>query len=309
MPRSRRTTAGRARGSSPVHYLSSLFPVAPGPGVPGDPGLFGPRSQAWRIARERALLAAGPAALLLQLAHPLVAAGVAEHSDFHADPLHRLRGTLDVTCTVVFGDTVQATVAAARVAERHRSVSGRTTSPVGRFPAGTGYQASDPRLALWVHATLLWSALELYDGFVAPLTPAQRTAYVADMAVFGRLFGVPEELDLSTSADLDAYVAAMAEDGVLEVGAQARALAADVLDGASADLVPPLRGGSRALAKVLAAGLLPRRLRAGYRLAWGRREQRAFTALRLTTRAALPAVPAHLRYWPHHQVARDRLGR
>src|SRR5438128_1690298 len=59
---------------------------APEPGEPGDPGLFGPGSTVWRIGRERALLLGGPAALLMQIAHPLVATAVAAHSDFGADP-------------------------------------------------------------------------------------------------------------------------------------------------------------------------------------------------------------------------------
>ncbi|MDP9398691.1 MAG: oxygenase MpaB family protein, partial [Actinomycetota bacterium] len=82
-----------------VASFRSLFPPAPAPGVPGDPGLFGPASTAWSVLRERVVLLGGPAALLLQVAHPLVAAGVAEHSDFRADPLHRLRATLDATLT------------------------------------------------------------------------------------------------------------------------------------------------------------------------------------------------------------------
>ncbi|SDQ04431.1 oxygenase MpaB family protein [Quadrisphaera sp. DSM 44207] len=294
-------------GGGLLRYLASLFPPSPAPGTPGDPGLFGPGSQAWRIARERALLAAGPAALLMQLAHPLVSAGVTEHSAFSADPLHRLRATLDATVTVVFGDRDQARAAAARVGRRHRPVTGRTTAAVGTFPQGTPYRANDPALALWVHAALLWSALELVDGFVTRLRPGERTAYVREMAQFGRLFGVPEEVQLRAWDDLDAYVRAMVDGGTVAVGPQARALAQEILTGASAGLRPPLDAVVRAAARVLAAGLLPPRLRAAYGLAWGRRERGAFAAVRLATRLALPLVPPHLRYWPHHEVARRRL--
>ncbi len=189
-----RTAPEQSGPSSLAAYWSSLFPAPPATGVPGDAGLFGPGSQAWLIGRERVVLAAGPAALLLQLAHPLVAAGVAEHSDFSTDPLRRLRGTLDATLTVVFGDRQQALAAAARVAARHRSVAGHTQLPVGRFPAGTAYRAADPELARWVHATLVWTALELFDALVAPLSLAHRSRYVREMTAFGQLFGVPEHL-------------------------------------------------------------------------------------------------------------------
>src|SRR5438093_12192393 len=82
------------------------------PGQAGDPGLFGPGSVVWRVGRERVLLAGGPAALLLQLAHPLVAEGVAAHSGFEREPLQRLMATLDATLTITFGDRAQAEAAA-----------------------------------------------------------------------------------------------------------------------------------------------------------------------------------------------------
>ncbi|MDP9429253.1 MAG: DUF2236 domain-containing protein [Actinomycetota bacterium] len=119
--------------------------------------MFGPGSEVWRIGRERVLLLAGPAALLMQIAHPLVAAGVDEHSDFRIRPLHRLRATLDATLTMTFGDRDQAAEAAARIRSRHRRVTGCTRDAVGAFPAGTGYRADDPQLARWVVAILVWT--------------------------------------------------------------------------------------------------------------------------------------------------------
>jgi uncharacterized protein (DUF2236 family) len=74
----------------------------------GDPGLFGPDSEAWRLDREAMLLlGAGPRALLLQIAHPSVAAGVAEHSNFREDPWRRLDGTLRSFLTIIYGSTTR----------------------------------------------------------------------------------------------------------------------------------------------------------------------------------------------------------
>src|SRR6266536_6064854 len=95
-----------------------------GAGRSGDRGLFGPGSEVWRIGRERVLLAGGAAALLLQVAHPLVAAGVAEHSDFPEKAFTRLRSTLDATLRITFGDREQAERAAARVRAAHARVRG-----------------------------------------------------------------------------------------------------------------------------------------------------------------------------------------
>lgn len=299
-------TFGSAR-VGPIRYLASLGPPPPAPGVPGDPGLFGPGSEVWRIGRERVLLAGGSAALLLQLAHPLVAAGVAEHSDFSADPLHRLHATLDATLTVAFGDRAQATAAAARVRARHRAVAGQTPAAVGRFPADTDYRAQDPELALWVYATLVWTALEAYDAFVEPLSHARRARYLAQSAPFAELFGVPPELHPGSWTEFERYFRSMDEDGVLEVGPQGRATGREVLAAGAGGLPQPLSSGVRALANVLAAGFLPPRLRAGYGLTWSGGEQRTFAAVRTATRTALPVLPGRVRYWPHYLSARSRL--
>jgi len=294
-------------GVGPLRYVASLFPPVLPAGVPGDAGVFGPDSEVWRIGRERALIAAGPAALLLQLSHPLVAAGVAEHSGFQTDPLHRLRATLDATLTVVFGDAQQARDAAARVRIRHRSVRGLTDDAVGRFPAGTGYRAGDPQLTLWVHSTLVWTALEFHDQFISRLTLARRGAYQAEMNRFARLFGVPEPLLPRSYGGFERYLRSMDEERVLEVGPQARSLATQLLDGGASELVWPLGGLTGALASVLAAGLLPPRVREGYGLSWGWPERRAFSTARLMCRATLPALAPQARFWPHYRVARRRL--
>ena len=109
-----------------------------------DAGLFGQGSEAWRLNREAMLLlGAGPRALLLQIAHPAVAAGVAEHSDFRADPWRRLAATLRSYLTIVYGTTAVARAEIRRLNALHRAV------------VGPGYSARDPELALWVHATLI----------------------------------------------------------------------------------------------------------------------------------------------------------
>src|SRR5205809_6416718 len=85
-----------------------------------DPGLYGPASEAWRLNREAMLLlGAGPRALLLQIAHPLVAVGVAEHSDFRSDPWARLSGTLRPYLRIVYGTADAARGEIRRLGELH----------------------------------------------------------------------------------------------------------------------------------------------------------------------------------------------
>lgn len=284
--------------------LARFFPPAPAAGRAGDPGLFGPGSAAWRVGRERLLLAGGPAALLLQVAHPLVAQGVADHSDFTGDPLRRLHGTLDAVLTVTFGDTEQVRDAARRVAARHRPVAGELPEAAATLPAGTPYRASDGDLALWVLTTLVWSAVAATEAFARRLTAAEKDAYLRDMTVFGRYFGVPAGATPSSFAALEAYVDDQVR-GVLAVGPRGRAIAGQVLAPDPPLLPRPLRS----VPALLAAGLLPAPVREAYGLPWRRRERTAFALLRAAVRAALPLLPPVARFWPHHRVASERLTR
>jgi uncharacterized protein (DUF2236 family) len=273
------------------------------PGKLGDPGLFGPESEVWRVGREKALLAGGPAALLLQLAHPLVAAGVAAHSDFRQDPLQRLRATLRATLTITFGDSSQARDAAARVGATHRRVRGALPADVGTLPAGTPYRASDPDLAMWVYATLVFTALESFSRFVGPLTEERRDRYYQEGKRFALLFGVT---DLVMPADFPAFRAYLAEmiDGpTLAVGPAAADLASDIL-------APKLPGALRPIAPLagpLTAALLPPRLRREYGLASGEARRRAFRGASAAARASIRALPPGVRYWPHYLVALRRM--
>src|SRR5438270_12174501 len=115
-----------------------------------DRGLFGPDSMIWRVNREAMVALAGTCAILMQFAHPKVAAGVRDHSRYQVDPVGRLRRTLDLTLAIVFGPRPAAMEAVRAINPSHRSIR------------GPGYAAMDPDLLLWVHATLVYSALHGY---------------------------------------------------------------------------------------------------------------------------------------------------
>ena len=125
-------------------------------------GLFPDDAVIRRVGGESILLLGGGRALLMQLAHPQVAAGVADHSGFESDPFGRLRRTLDATYTMVFGTPEQARAAAAGINAVHRRVT------------GPGYRASDPELLLWVHATLVDTALRVLGRFLRPLADSRQ---------------------------------------------------------------------------------------------------------------------------------------
>jgi uncharacterized protein (DUF2236 family) len=273
------------------------------PGRSGDPGQFGPGSEVWRIGRERVLLAGGAAALLLQVAHPLVAAGVSEHSDFPQKAFTRLRSTLDATLRITFGDRRQAEGAAARVRATHARVRGSLSEGIGRYPAGTPYEADDPDLALWVHATLVTTALDAYERFVRALDRPVRSKYYEEAKAFGALFGVGKRVMPPTYEAFQSYVREVVEGGTLTVGRPARALAADILRPPVPGLLAPVRPVNR----LVTAGLLPGPVREAFGLPWTARDGRRFSAFAMSSRAAMPFLPFAVRFWPHYRTAMRRM--
>lgn len=142
----------------------------------GDPGLTGPGSPSWRVIAEPAAIAGGIRALLLQVAHPLAMAGVANHSAFRTDPLGRLQRTSAYVTTSTFGSTREALAIAARVRSAHPHVRG--TAPDGR-----PYRADDPWLLTWVGVALTSSFLVAHRVWAPQaLTAAEEDRFVLEQS-------------------------------------------------------------------------------------------------------------------------------
>ena len=297
--------------------------------APGElAGLYGPGSEAWRLNREASLLlGAGPRALLLQVAHPLVAEGVDQHSTFRTDPWARLAGTLTSYLRIVYGTETHARAEIRRLNALHRGVTGPTRdADARRF--GAAYAARDPDLSLWVHATLVDSTLATVDAWLEPLGRDRRARFYAETLAVGRLFGVPADRLPADIDAFDAYVAGMlAPSGPVHPTATARELAALILHPPLAPLAAdgPVAGWlgeaagpvAGALAVVPAAaydwllvpaiGLLPPATRAEYGLPWGVRE-RAISAWLVGAWGAWRRVlPPRWRWFPQALAADARM--
>ena len=158
----------------------------------GPAGIFGPDSVIWRIDREAAVFLGAGRALLLQLAHPWVAAAIAQHSRSLADPIGRFHRTFSTVFTMVFGATGQALAAARRLHRRHTAINGTLGEDVGAFAVGSPYCANDIAALRWVHATLTDTALLAYELVNPPLPAGDRERYYADCRLFAALFGIPQ---------------------------------------------------------------------------------------------------------------------
>ncbi len=250
-----------------------------------------------RINGERLVVLGWGRAILLQLAHPLVAAGVADHSTFAAGPfarLGRLQSTVAAMRSLTFGGDHAASETAARINAIHDRVHGSLRGASGPYAAGTFYTATDPDLLLWVHATLLDSMPLAYERFVGPLLPSARDDYCRESMPAGRMFRIPDALLPSTGVQVDRYLEKMLTDGPIHVADTARRVAAALL-------YPPLVDPTRPIAwlvRIVTLGLLPAAIRAQYGFPWTPGRARVLRAFSATCRAVRPLLPAVIARWP-----------
>jgi uncharacterized protein (DUF2236 family) len=273
--------------------MSALTPIMP---PPTDWQSLTPHPQtiAWRNASDARLLVAAGYALLLQVAHPTVGAGVSEHSQFRRDPWGRLLRTLDYTYTMVYGGPQAAGEMGLRIRSFHKQIR-------GMGPDGRRYHALEPEAYAWVHATLAEAIVVAHEHFARPFTENQREQFWAEWRALGRMLGVrdrelppdwrgfrdyfEEMVDgrLQHTSAVDEVLAALARPArpsVVGINAPAWAIAALPL------------GHVLALTTV---GLLPAALRERFEVRWTRASDLELRALGAVLRSATPLMPSCLR--------------
>jgi uncharacterized protein (DUF2236 family) len=232
-------------------------------------------------------------AILLQFAHPLIAAGVYEHSRFRGSivaPFSRLHGTIRAMLAFSFGDQEQATAAAAIINGIHDRVHGHLPYTAGPFPAGTAYSAHDPQLLLWVHLTLLESMPLAYTRFVGPLDDEAIGGYCRDSRRAATLLGIPPSSVPSSREELEHALCGYQSQ--LSVTDTARELA-------HAIVTPPVshRLPGFGLHRLATIGLLPPAMREVYGLPWTEDDEQALARWTLRLRAYSRRAPAIVRRW------------
>jgi uncharacterized protein (DUF2236 family) len=257
-----------------------------------DAGLFGPGSVTWQLAREPFLLVGGGRALLMQVAHPLVAQGVVDHSNYERDPFGRLVRTVRWLVAVTFGTTAEAHAASRDVGRVHAGVRGtlETRNATGDLPAGTPYDAGDAELSRWVLATIVQSMLSTYDAMVGSLATAEADRFVREWRAVAPLVAVPVSRTWGTAQELHDYV-----------DTQVRALQPVPASREAARVVlrPPLPSRvlrpATASVAFLTTGLLPASLRRAYGLRWTPVDAAAHGATCMAMRQVHRVLPRRLR--------------
>jgi uncharacterized protein (DUF2236 family) len=253
-----------------------------------------PGAITWRRASDARLFMAAGYALLLQVSHPTVGAGVSEHSQFRHEPWGRLLRTLDYTYTMVYGGPHAAGEMGRRIRSFHKRIRGIT-------PDGQRYHALEPGAYAWVHATLAEAIVRAHERFGAPFSEEQREEFWAQWRALGRLLGIRDgDLPADWKHFVD-YFQHMVDDTLVHTAAVDDVLAA--LARPSSPSLPLLRDPLWALARLplghvlelATIGLLAPQLRRRFGLRWSPARELQLRALGAALRASTPVMPSELK--------------
>jgi len=280
--------------------MLSLVPgVAPGQAhrAEGVDGFFAADSMVRRLHRERLVLFSGVRALLMQACDPLAVVGFQRHSIIFDDPQLRLQRTDERMSRIYFGSREEAEETGRIVEAMHQRVRGKTPADYGPIPKGTAYAASDPKLGLWVLATLADSAVVYYERIFGTLAAEERERYWSEYRRVGELLGLPPESMPATFEGLRDYMAGRL-DGSLWISDDRREQAERMI------LEPPFSGWLRTAAipltetiRLVSVGLLPPEIRRLFGFGWDPAREAllrsALLQLRVGSRFWLDAVRLH----------------
>lgn len=239
------------------------------------------------IGGDAVLIAGGGRAILLQMANPAVAAGVAAHSDFTSRPLDRLHGTLAFCYAEVYGTDADRRAVARRVNAAHAPVTGAASAGAPR------YSAFDATLQLWVAATLYDTAAQVHELVFGPLSPDDADEVYAGYSVLGTALQMPAGLWPENRAAFRSWFDA--ELDTLEVSPAAVAVSRELL---TIPAAPVWVRAGLPVVRLVTAGLLPPRLREAFGFRWTPRQQRRFDRMLRVVRVVWPAVPRGIRHLP-----------
>lgn len=272
------------------HHVPGLAPT-----VAAEP--LGPDSLAWRLGLSRASLLLGGRALLLQVSHPVVGAGVRDFSTFRSDPWGRLDRTLTSLLTQLFGGS-DAVAEARRLRSLHGSITGTGFH-------GEPYRALDPEAYAWVHLSN-FDTVATYDRlFARPLGEEDEARYYAEWRQAGLVLGVRDERMPPDLVGLRGYL-----DDIVADRLESNDTVVELLETLSLHDVPPpsrllppllwnaLRPMGGLVLHDVTVGTLPQALRDKLGLAWSSRQQWRLEQIAGAVRTVTPLIPDRALQYP-----------
>jgi uncharacterized protein (DUF2236 family) len=265
-------------------------------------GLFGPHSVSWELGREAFVFLGGGRAALLQTAHPFVAHAVDQHSQTKTDPLGRFHRTFEAVYGIVFGDVQHALRMARNVHHIHDGIQGLIREDVGRFQRGDAYLALDVEALLWVHATLIDTAIYVHELMNGPMPLPKKEAYYQESKIFARLFGVPSDALPSNWEAFEVYFDQTVHSSMISVGEPAKEIAEFLFSSPR-----PAAHAVMTWFRLVTAGLLPEPVREGYGMRFNLADRVLFETSIVALRNTLPRLPPRLRFTPAYVEAKRRV--
>ncbi len=251
------------------------------------------RSVAWKVLAEPVAFLGGRRALLLQVAHPKVGAGVEQHSRYATDPWARLFRTVDVLAKLLFASPAVSEQQARILEAVHRRVAGTTDD-------GEPYDALDPDLLVWVWATLVETGLLLYERVFPALTAAERDQYYEEWKLVAYGCGVPRGGCPASWSDFESYVERVVAEE-LRVTRAARSVAHATVE---LPLPWPFNRLSAGPLELVTIGTFPPRLRDGFDFAWDDARERRLRWFFAATRTVMRVLPPFLRQAGFRSIVR-----
>jgi uncharacterized protein (DUF2236 family) len=252
---------------------------------------FTPRRAFWEMNREQVLLLGGGRVLLMQIAHPMIAEAVYNHSYVFQKPILRLHRTLSLTFAIVYATKPEADAAVAEIERAHRPAVGKLADAIGKHEAGAAYNPRNPRQALWVWATLVEGAVAMYERLVAPVESGVKEEFYADSTTFAHLLGIRENYLPNSYVALVNYMDEAIAAQEVHVSEKARAIAPFI----TAQSIPVVNVLTYPLSR-FTVGLLPEAIREQYGYNFRGWESRLLNGFCATSRATVSWLPGLVRY-------------
>ena len=272
--------------------------------------IVGPESLTWQFGSDLRLFLTMLYPVLLQVAHPTVAAGVRDYSDYEKRPWNRLFRTLDYLLVLQYGGR-DAVAMGRRLRDIHKGFKGVKAE-------GQPYYALEPSAYAWVHATLLDAYVTGHAYCGRPMNRAQVECLYEEYRGLGRFVGVREG---ELPADWDGFrayfdfVVATQLEHTESVDRVLRSINKVAIPRLPNPLVRALLLPARRLVYVPGVGLLPKALRDRCELRWTRRDEHEFRAIGAVVRRMTPVMPKRMLIsgptqvrWRRRAIARGPLG-
>jgi uncharacterized protein (DUF2236 family) len=258
-------------------------------------GYFGPESMTWKLYREPSIILGGIRALLLQIAHPSIAIGVAKYSAFEKDTIGRAHRTFLSMVQIWFGDLNIANNSARRLHIIHSMIRGQLVWETEDEIIINPFCAADPDLLYWVLATIVDTTIQLFEATVRPLSTSEKDQFFEETKITAQLMGIPLKNYPSSLEDFNSRFLTYLENGTLYLGEDGKTITQSIFK------VPyPIRR----LQQILAEGFMPAQAKPLFNL---RPSQTILRGIIRVTRGINWLLPNDLRYASHYHQAMYRL--